>query len=168
MLKAEIDVLCSWPQRWQVTISYCSLLRRKGKMSRAWSLMVNLGNKVTQISHLGNKVVTRQADLAGPRAKAIKAGMRTMATSVGFSVLLFLVYFTFGITCLSSQRIEEKHTQRKVVCNILRLSCVGSFSSVLETYSEVMKSYILCLWTVLTTINFLLIGFIPFDVVELP
>ena len=132
MLKAEIDVLCSWPQRWQVTISYCSLLRRKGKMSRARSLMVNLGKRL---------LVTRQADLEGPRTKAIKAGIRTMATSVGFTVLFVLVYFTFGITCLSSQRTEEKHTQREVVCNILRLSCVGSFSSVHEIYFQVMKTY---------------------------
>ena len=86
-------------------------------------------------------LVTRQADLEGPRTKAIKAGIRTMATSVGFTVLLFLVYFTFGITCLSSQRTEEKHTQREVVCNILRLSCVGSFSSVHEIYFQVMKTY---------------------------
>ena len=133
MLKAEIDVLCSWPQRWQVTISYCSLLRRKRKMSRARSLMVNLGNKVTR-------------DKTGRSCGATGTGNQSRNTNYGnlrglhcpFVPRLFHLWHNMSF---KPTHWRKTHTERKVVCNILRLSCVGSFSSVLETYFQVMKMY---------------------------
>ena len=118
MLKAEIDVLCSWPQRWQVTIWHCSALRRKKENvldpKASWS---------TWVTRLH---VTRQAVLAGPRAQAIKAGIRTMATSVGLTV--FFVPHSFHLW----HNVSFKPTQNKkeipseVVCSSFRLSCLCS------------------------------------------